>query len=184
MESIAAIFSAAGVGGVFGGVVTSLLQAWLSRRAILDERRFDEKKEAYANLLTAIHQSEVEGTVEAAKYVGHCRNMCDLVASDSVRHQIVRLFATNPLNDGTTHPERPRVLGALKHAMRRDLGFDSGESGTERHRSWSSGATPAADDSKAPRRPAVPLRADARPRIKPKSSRRSRTRRRRWGFSR
>ena len=123
METIVPLLSAAGVGGIVGGIVTSLLQSWLSRRAVLDEREFREKKEAYVNFLQALHRSEIEGTAEAAKYVGHWQNVCDLVASPSVRSQISQMTVTNPLSDGRVHPERPQALANLKAAMRADLGI-------------------------------------------------------------
>lgn len=124
MDTIVTFLSAAGVGGVIGGVVTSLLQAWLSKRAALAERRFQEKKEAYVGYLNAMHRSEIEGTSEAAKYVGHWQNVCDLVASAHVRSHMARAFATNPLTDGSSHPERPKAMTDLKTAMRADLGIE------------------------------------------------------------
>ncbi|MFC7334605.1 hypothetical protein [Rhodocista pekingensis] len=123
MGSLISILSAAGVGGIVGGIVTSFLQSWLSRRAALDERRFREKKEAYVNLLNALHRSEVERTPEAALYVGHCRNVCDLVASAAAQRHIDQLFETNPLSDGSPHPQRSKVQADLKVAMRADLGI-------------------------------------------------------------
>lgn len=124
MDVLIAFFSAAGLGGIIGSAMTSLLQAWLSRKAALNERRFREKKEAYIGYLNALYRSEIEGTSEAAKHVGHWRNVCDLVASDSVRNHIDQMFATNPVNDGRPHPERPKVLANLKAAMRSDLGVE------------------------------------------------------------
>lgn len=127
METIVPFLSAAGVGGIIGGVITSVLQSWLSRRAVFDERKFREKKEAYVNILQAIHQSKIEGTAEAAKYVGHWRNVCDLVASPAVRRHIDQLFVTNPLSDGGAHPKRPQVLANLRTAMRADLSITAPE---------------------------------------------------------
>lgn len=79
METIIAFLSAAGLGGVIGSPVTSPLQAWLSHKAVFDERRFREENEAYVNLLHAAHKSEIDGTPEAAKYVGYWKNVSDLV---------------------------------------------------------------------------------------------------------
>jgi len=106
--------------------VTSLLQAWLSKKAAFGERRFREKKEAYVGYLNAMHRSEIEGTSEAAKYVGHWQNVCDLVASAPVRSHIAQMLATNPLNDGSPHPERPKAMADLKAAMRADLDIEVG----------------------------------------------------------
>jgi hypothetical protein len=36
MDVFVPFLSAAGVGGIIGGIVTSFLQSWLSRRAALD----------------------------------------------------------------------------------------------------------------------------------------------------
>jgi len=102
------------------------------RRAALDDRRFREKNEAYVNILHALHRSEVDGNAEAAKYVGHCRNVCDLVASAVVRSYIDQLFLTNPLGDGSAHNQRTKVLADLKAAMRADFGVIAPERGIDR----------------------------------------------------
>tara|TARA_R110002072_G_scaffold289730_3_gene456911 strand:+ start:486 stop:866 length:381 start_codon:yes stop_codon:yes gene_type:complete len=126
MDMIITFISAAGLGGIIGSVVTSFFQAWLSRKAVLDERRFREKKEAYVNFLNAMYKSEIEGSPEAAKNVGHWRNICDLVATETVRNLIGQIFETNPSSDGNHHPERPVILADLKAAMRADLNIDVG----------------------------------------------------------
>jgi hypothetical protein len=123
MEALLPYVSAFGVGGLVGAVVLAFVQSWLSRRTALDERRFRDKKEAYLNLLLAMHRSELDGTPEAAKAVGHCINVAELVASPPVRQLCARLLETNPLTDGVQHPDRPSTLVALKAAMRSDLGF-------------------------------------------------------------
>ena len=123
MESILPFLSAAGLGGLIGAVVTTLLSSWLTRRNALDERRFQEKKDAYVNLLKAINNSQIERTSEAAQVVGHWMNVCDLVASNSVRRWFDPFHETNPPADGGYHPDRPRVFRELKAAMRNDLGI-------------------------------------------------------------
>lgn len=124
MTSLLPFLSAAGLGGIVGAIVTTFLQAWLSRKTTLDERRFREKKDAYVNLLLAIHQSEIERSPQAAKFVGHWTNIIDLVGSSAVRHACLKLRDTNPLPNGDHHPDRPQALGDLKSAMRTDLGVD------------------------------------------------------------
>jgi hypothetical protein len=88
-----------------------------------DERKFRERKESCVNVLHALDQSEIAGTDEAAKCLGHWRNACDLVASPAVRRHMDLLYVTNPLSDGSSHPERQQVLADLKAAMRADLGI-------------------------------------------------------------
>jgi hypothetical protein len=124
MEPILPFLSAAGLGGIIGAVVTTFLQSWLSRRTALGERRFREKKDAYVNLLYAMHRSEIEAAPEAAKLVDHWTNVIDLVGSNAVRRCCLRIRATNPLPDGGHHPDRPQALADLKSAMRADLGID------------------------------------------------------------
>jgi Na+/glutamate symporter len=128
-ENIAAFISAAGLGGIVGGVVTSVLQSWLSRRAALNERTFREKKEAYVGFLQALSESEIAQTESAAKQVGHWQNICDLVGSAAVRILIAKLFETNPSSDGRPHPDRHRNLIQLKAEMRADLGIENGKRG-------------------------------------------------------
>jgi hypothetical protein len=126
MEAILPFLSAAGLGGIIGAVVTTFLQSWLSRRTALDERRFREKKDAYVNLLYAMHRSEIEDSPEAAKLVGHWTSVIDLVGSTAVRRCCPRIRATNPLSDGAPHRDRPQALADLKSAMRANLGIDIG----------------------------------------------------------
>jgi hypothetical protein len=123
MESFLPFLSAAGLGGAVGAVVTTLLSSWLMRRNALDERRFREKKDAYVNLLKAINNSQIERISEAAELVGHWMNVCDLVASNSVRRWFDPFLDTNPPADGGYHPDRPRVFRELKAEMRHDLGI-------------------------------------------------------------
>lgn len=124
MESILPFVSAAGFGGNIGALLTTFLQSWLSRRSALDDRRFREKKDAYVNFLYALHRSEIEGSPETAKLVGHWINVIDLVGSSAARRCCLRILATDPLAGGDNHPDRPQALADLKAAMRADLGID------------------------------------------------------------
>ncbi|MBV8978537.1 MAG: hypothetical protein JOZ13_14290 [Alphaproteobacteria bacterium] len=87
----------------------------------MENRNFQEKKEAYVGFLEALHRSEVEGTPEASLRAGHWQNRSELVAPQSVRSLIARIIETNPIA-GKTHPDRPAVIADLKAAMRSDLG--------------------------------------------------------------
>jgi hypothetical protein len=115
------LLSAAGIGGVVGSLITTMLQAWFSHRSFLASRNFQEKKEAYVGFLEALHRSEIEQTQEAAARAGHWQNRCELVAPEAVRSLIYRIFETNP-EKGKPHPDRPNVVAQLKRAMRVDLG--------------------------------------------------------------
>lgn len=124
MADLGPILSAAGVGGVVGSLVTTLVQALFSNRAATRARDFQEKKEAYIGFLEALHRSDVEQTREASMRAGHWKNRCDLVASPSVRAVIEKIFETNPDVNGNVHPDRPKVIGDLRRAMRSDLGVE------------------------------------------------------------
>lgn len=113
--------SVAGLGGVIGSLVTTLLQAWILKNSAMTARNFQEKKEAYVCFLEALHRSQIEKTPEAAERAGHWQNRCELVAPQKVRALIARIFETNPVR-GVPHPDRPKVISDLKSAMRSDLG--------------------------------------------------------------
>lgn len=110
--------AAAGLGAVIGTVIQSF---WTERLAT-KQRNFQEKKEAYSGFLNACHRSEIEQTEEAAKYVGHWVNICEIVGSAEVRNCLAEHMKTNPIN-GEVHPGRPDAMKKLKQAMRKDLGF-------------------------------------------------------------
>jgi hypothetical protein len=118
------LISAAGIGGIIGSLLTTLLQAWFSHRSSLSTRNFQEKKEAYVGFLEALHRSDVERTRESSMHAGHWRNRCDLVASEKVRDVMQEIFETNPDARGEPHPDRPRVIEELRQAMRKDLAVD------------------------------------------------------------
>lgn len=115
------LLSAAGIGGIIGSLLTTVVQSWLSHRSYLTNRNFQEKKEAYTNLLDAIYKSETEPNETTALYCGLCVNKCELVASKEVVELLYKYGETNPIN-GTVHPDRPSVMRKLKDAMRKDLG--------------------------------------------------------------
>ena len=120
MESTVPIISAFGVGSILGGVVTRFVQSWLSRRAAFDERRFQEKKEAYTGLLNAMYQVATENTKANVKDAGYWRARVELTGSEAVRYKMKRLFA---LADGTRNPEVATAEADLLTAMRADLGI-------------------------------------------------------------
>ena len=119
---IVQLISAAGIGGIVGSLLTTLVQAWISSHAALADRRFQEKKEAYIGFLEALATSEIEPTPGNSLRAGHWINRCELVAPPRVRALAARINATNPDGD-RIHPERPQVMAELKAAIREDLGI-------------------------------------------------------------
>ena len=112
------LISAAGL----GAIISTFIQSWLAERTATKQRQFQEKKDAYVGMLSAIHKSEIEQTKEASLYAGHWINICEIVGSKSVRNCLQRHMESNPVN-GKVHPDRPQVMSDLKKAMRKDLGF-------------------------------------------------------------
>jgi hypothetical protein len=104
-----------------GAIVTALIQAWLSNKAEISKRNFQEKKECYIGYLAALHESQIEQTEESALNVGHWANRIELAGSRAVVSACVQVRETNPTPSGI-HPGRDKALSDLKEAMRRDLG--------------------------------------------------------------
>lgn len=103
-----------------GSVVTALIQSWLSRRTMKDERSFREKQAAYVGLLEAYHRAAVEGTDETSKLFAYWQMRCELVGSAKVRDAIRRIVETNDDRAG-----RQQADHDMKEAMRADLGVTS-----------------------------------------------------------
>jgi|GEM_PF-1043018 hypothetical protein len=116
------IISAAGIGGVVGSLLTTIVQAYYARRSHLDDRSFQEKKEAYIGYLDATYKSDIQRNEEAALYCGHWKNRCEVVASKEVIEALEKIIKTNPI-DGKVHPDRPQAMHELKEAMKKDLGI-------------------------------------------------------------
>jgi len=104
-----------------GAIINFTIQWWLSHRADITKRNFQEKKESYIGFLDAMHRSEIERSEDAALHVGHWQARIELVGSADVIKACSRITETNPIPEGI-HPERPQALQQLKEAMRKDLG--------------------------------------------------------------
>ncbi|WP_353400845.1 hypothetical protein [Pseudophaeobacter arcticus] len=100
--------------------MTAFVQSWLSSRAKLNERSFQERKEAYQGLLEAYHRAAVEGTDQASKNFAYWQMRCEIVAPVIVREAIDEIIASNADRKG-----RSRAHDKLKSSMRRDLGITS-----------------------------------------------------------
>lgn len=117
MLSYIQLFTAFGL----GSIVTAFIQAWLTKKSYLENRNFQEKKEAYVGFLKASHEQEVKKTHESALFLGHMIGICELVGSKEVTRILQKFMETNPINS-KPHPNRPEVVKNLIKAMRKDLG--------------------------------------------------------------
>lgn len=101
-----------------GALVTALVQAWLSLRADIAKRNFQEKKECYVGLLEAYHAAAVDHNAESnGKRFAYWQMRCDLVAPKNVREAIQRIVDTN--DDKSM---RYQSHETLKEVLRSDLG--------------------------------------------------------------
>ncbi len=63
-----------------GSIVTAFVQARLTKKSYLENRNFQEKKEAYVGYLKDLHRQEIEKTEESALFVGHMQSICDTIS--------------------------------------------------------------------------------------------------------
>jgi hypothetical protein len=101
-----------------GAIVTAIVQAWLSNRAEIWRRNFQEKKECYVGLLEAYRQAAVESTHETSTNFGYWQIRCELVAPSDVTSAIKEMIDSSAYS-----LERGVALERLQKAMRRDLGI-------------------------------------------------------------
>lgn len=113
MEQFIPLLTAFGL----GSIVTAFVQSWITRRARIADRSFDERKAAYIGLLEAYHRAAVEGTDAAAKHFAYWQMRCELVAPKPVRRAITAIIETND-DPAKRYPAHE----ALKEALRADLG--------------------------------------------------------------
>lgn len=117
------LISAAGFGGIAGSLATTLLQAWVSDKAATKQRNFEAKKLAYVEFLNAFNKAEEKPTPETVYHERHCINVCDLVGSNEISELLdAFVCAYNPKDP--LQLKRHEILGKIKKAMRKDLGFN------------------------------------------------------------
>ncbi len=114
------LISAAGIGGIVGSLLTTVVQSWLADQSYLTNRNFQEKKEAYVGFLKAGHLNEIEQSHASSMEWAYWKARCELVASPKVIELVNKMEETNPI-DGQIHPDRLQVWTNLKEAMREDL---------------------------------------------------------------
>lgn len=119
---IVQLLSAAGIGGIIGSLLTTIVQSWLAHKSYLTNRNFQEKKEAYVGFIEAGHLSDIHNTPEYSIRWAYWQARCELVGSHEVVSLVGEIEETNPKN-GQPHPNRPQVWIKLKKAMRKDLGI-------------------------------------------------------------
>ena len=106
------------IGGLgIGSLITSIATYLLSRRATANDRWYQEKREAYLGLLSALHDAAVQPSDSKSKAYALWQSRCDLFGSPAVSIYAQRIADTN---DG---PREARIeaFNGLIQAMKADL---------------------------------------------------------------
>jgi hypothetical protein len=106
------------IGGLgLGSLITSVTTYFMTRRATARDRWYQEKREAYLGLLSALHEAAVNPSETKANAYALWQSRCDLFASPDVRLYAQTMTETN---DG---PREARIeaFNGLIQAMKADL---------------------------------------------------------------
>ncbi|WP_321397684.1 hypothetical protein [Emcibacter sp.] len=112
-EILMSIFGAFGI----GSVVTLLIKNHLDQNNALDERLYNEKREAYLGLLTAMHDAAIQPSDAASKAYALQQTKIQLFGSEKVSEAAQGILDTN---EGSRE-ERNRYFEMLIREMRKDL---------------------------------------------------------------
>jgi hypothetical protein len=105
------------IGGLgIGSLITSVVTHFMSRRATTSDRWYQEKREAYLGLLTALHDAAVRPSDESSKAYALWQTRCELFGSPTVAKHVQRIVDTND-----KRPEREDAFRDLIEAMKADL---------------------------------------------------------------
>ncbi|MGO9772179.1 MAG: hypothetical protein ACLPSW_22045 [Roseiarcus sp.] len=105
------------VGGLgIGSLITSVATHFMSRRAATSDRWYQEKREAYLGLLTALHDAAVRPSDENSKAYALWQTRCELFGSPMVAKHAQRIVDTNDRRS-----DRENAFRALIDAMKADL---------------------------------------------------------------
>ena len=113
MEWILPLIGGLGIGAILKSVVDHLN----TRRAVSQDRIYQEKREAYLGLLGALHKAAVQPSDENSKEFALWQTRCQLFGSEEVAKHVQQIIDTN---DGTLAARQAAFAGMLE-AMRADL---------------------------------------------------------------
>ncbi|WP_323013496.1 hypothetical protein [Devosia sp.] len=107
------------LGGLgLGSLIKSVIDHFISRRAVTMDRLYQEKREAYLGLLGALHKAAVQPSDANAKEYALWHTRCQLFGSKDVSAFAQAIVDTN---DGP-RSKRDDAFDGLVKAMRDDLG--------------------------------------------------------------
>jgi len=106
------------VGGLgLGSLLKSVIDHFNNRRAVTQDRLYQEKREAYLGLLGALHKAAVKHSDENSKEFALWQTHCQLFGSPEVSKFAQAIVDTND----RPHPEREAAFKGLVESMREDL---------------------------------------------------------------
>jgi hypothetical protein len=106
------------VGGLgIGALIKSVFDHFMSRRAIVTDRLYQEKRETYLGLLNALHEAAVNPSDENSKTYALWQTRSQLFGSDQVAKYAQALVDT----DGGPREARSAAFKSLIEAMKSDL---------------------------------------------------------------
>lgn len=106
------------VGGLgLGSLLKSYIDHFNARRAVIVDRLYQEKREAYLGLLNALHKAAIHPSDENSKDYALWQTRCQLFGAEDVARFAQALVDTN---DGP-RSERESAFAGLVQAMRDDL---------------------------------------------------------------
>lgn len=106
------------IGGLgLGSLLKSVIDHFNSRRAVAQDRLYQEKREAYFGLLGALHKAAVEYSDQNSKEFALWQTRCQLFGSADVSRFVQAIVDTN---DGP-RADREAVFKGMVDAMRADL---------------------------------------------------------------
>ena len=106
------------LGGLgLGSLLKSVIDHFISRRAITKDRLYQEKREAYLGLLSALHKAAVQPSDANSKEYALWQTRCQLFGSKDVSTFAQGIVDTNE----SMGSDRLEAFNGLVEAMRNDL---------------------------------------------------------------
>ena len=106
------------IGGLgLGSLLKSMIDHFVSRRALAHDRRYQERREAYLGLLTSLHKAAVEPSDENSKAYALWQTHCELFGSPEVSRYAKDIVDTND----APRSKRDAAFRGLVETMRSDL---------------------------------------------------------------
>ena len=108
------LLSAAGIGGIIGSLLTTVVQSWLSYKHDVANRNFQEKKEAHIGLLEAYRKACLKSGKDEKNNFAYWAVRCDLVAPKEIRLLIEQMKTQN-------YEQQDKAFNKVRQLMRKDL---------------------------------------------------------------